>query len=151
LDVVGGIVGASEMYGTHARPLAGMLEAVGDSAMLLSYEEDRAFAALSLGRFPALGSSRLDWHGVEVIERYEAFDSGQLNQMLRAYAGTGELVVVFWSNLAVPSVAMEAALMAEHAEEVLEVSPECWIYLTDSRILVEFHDGKGMTAARVPD
>jgi len=139
------------MYGTHAQPLARVLEAVGDSAMLLSYEEDRAFAALSLGRFPAVGSSRLDWRGAEVIERCEAFDSGQLNRMVRAYARAGELVVVFWSNLAVPSVAMEAALVAEHAEEVLEVSPECWIYLTDSRVLVEFQDGEGMTAGRVPN
>ncbi|MBK5994257.1 hypothetical protein JHN53_21950 [Streptomyces sp. MBT58] len=128
-----------------------MLEVVGDSAMLLSYEEDRAFAALSLGRFPSVGSSRLDWHGAEVIEQCEAFDSGQLNELVRAYAGAGELVVVFWSNLAVPSVAMEAALVAEHAEEVLEVSPECWIYLTDSRVLVEFQDGEGMTAGRVPN
>ncbi|WP_438268020.1 CDI toxin immunity protein [Kitasatospora purpeofusca] len=139
------------MYGTHAEPLARVLEAVGDSAMLLSYEEDRAFAALSLGRFPSVGSSRLDWDGAEVIERCEAFDSGQLNRMVRAYAGAGELAVVFWSNLAVPSVAMEAALVAEHADEVLEVSPECWIYLTDSKVLVEFQDGKGLTVGQVPN
>ncbi|MFE2413435.1 hypothetical protein ACFXDE_34380 [Kitasatospora sp. NPDC059408] len=128
-----------------------MLDAVGDSVMLLSYEEDTAFASLSLGRFPAVGSSRLDWHAAEVIERCEAFDSGQLNRMVRAYAKSGELVVVFWSNLAVPSVAMEAGLMAEYAGEVLEVSPACWIYLTDSRVLIEFQDGEGMTAGRAPN
>ncbi|MCX4690535.1 hypothetical protein OG401_40655 [Kitasatospora purpeofusca] len=98
-----------------------------------------------------MGSSRLDWDGAEVIERCEAFDSGQLNRMVRAYAGAGELAVVFWSNLAVPSVAMEAALVAEHADEVLEVSPECWIYLTDSKVLVEFQDGKGLTVGQVPN
>ncbi len=33
------------------------LEAFGDAAVVLSYEEDRTFAALSLSRFGAVGSS----------------------------------------------------------------------------------------------
>ncbi|MHA5052619.1 hypothetical protein [Streptomyces sp. SD15] len=127
-----------------------LLEVVGESAMVLSFHEDRTFAALSLGRFGAVGSTRLDWHGAEVIERCEAFDAGQLRRLVVTYAGANELAVVFWGNLAVPSVALEAALVASHAEAVLERSPECWIYLTDSGVLIEFQDGEGLTAGRVP-
>lgn len=64
--------------------------------------------------------------------------------------GASELAVVFWGNLAVPSVALEAALVASHAEAVLECSPECWIHLTDSEVLVEFQDGEGLMVGRVP-
>ncbi|MFF3459659.1 hypothetical protein ACFYXH_36270 [Streptomyces sp. NPDC002730] len=144
------MLSGSEMYGTQPERIAGVLEALGESGMVLSYEEDRAFAALSLERFGAVGSSRLDWHGAEVIERCGAFDGGQLRRMVGTYAGANELVVVFWANLAVPSVALEAALVARHAEAVLECSPECWIYLTDSGVLIEFQDGEGLTAGRVP-
>ena len=59
--------------------------------MVLSFQEDRTFAALK----------------------------------------ADELAVVFWSNLAVPSVALPAALVAVQAEAVLGCSPECWIYLVD--------------------
>jgi hypothetical protein len=59
-------------------------------------------------------------------------------------------LIVFWDNLAVPSVALEAALVADHAEVVADVCPGCWIYLTSSSVLIEFHDGEGLTVARVP-
>ncbi|MGW3410310.1 hypothetical protein [Streptomyces sp. NPDC000888] len=138
-------------YGTHPAAIAEVLDAVGDAAMVLSYEEDRAFAAVSLNRFGAIGSVRLDWHGVEVLERSDVFDGGQLRRMVRGYADASELAVMFWGNLTVPSVALEACMVAVHAETVLECSAECWIYLVDSGVLIEFQDGEGFTAGRVPD
>ncbi|MCX4641428.1 MULTISPECIES: hypothetical protein [unclassified Streptomyces] len=141
---------ASEGYGTHPEEIAALLEAVGESMMVLSFREDRSFAALSVERFGAVGSTRLDWSGAVVIERCESFDAAELRRLMASCAGADELAVVFWSNLAVPSVAVEAALVAGHAEAVLECSPECWIYLTDSGVLIEFQDGEGFTAGRVP-
>ncbi|MFF1678841.1 hypothetical protein ACFVYG_22735 [Streptomyces sp. NPDC058256] len=47
---------AKANYGTHPAAIAEVLDAVGDAAMVLSYEEDRAFAAVSLNRFGAIGS-----------------------------------------------------------------------------------------------
>ncbi|CAM5275728.1 hypothetical protein STANM309S_04920 [Streptomyces tanashiensis] len=46
-------MGAAEVYGTHPEEIAALLNAVGASAMVLSFPEDRAFAALSVGRFKA--------------------------------------------------------------------------------------------------
>lgn len=141
---------AGETYGTHREQISGLLGVVGASVMVLSFQEDRVFAALSVDRFGAMGSSRLDWREAEVIERSEAFDAGHLCRLVAAYAGADELAVVFWGNFAVPSVALQAALVASHAETVLECSPECWIYLTDSGVLIEFHDGEGLTVGRIP-
>jgi hypothetical protein len=69
---------------------------------------------------------------------------------VRAYTRANELAVVFWGNLAVPSLGLEGAQVAAHAETVLECSPECWTYFTDSGVLIEFQDGEGLTAGRVP-
>ncbi|WP_186785201.1 hypothetical protein [Streptomyces misionensis] len=135
-------MGASEMYGTQRGAIAALLEAVGDSVMVLSYQEDRSFAAMSLDRFGAAGSVRLDWRGHEVIDRCDAFDGGQLRRTVLAHAEPGELAIVFWDNLAVPSVALEASLLADHAEVVEDVRPNCWIYLAGSAVLVERHDGE---------
>lgn len=51
-------MGAETGYGTQVEVLGGLLEAFGDAAVVLSYEEDRTFAALSLNRFDAVGSCR---------------------------------------------------------------------------------------------
>lgn len=146
----GSTVSASEMYGTCSEQNVDVLKCVGDSTMVLSYEEDRVFAALSLDRFGTIGSSRLDWDGAEVLGRCEGFDGGHLRSMVRLYAHVGELAILFWDNLAVPSVALEAALVANHAEAVVDASRACWIYLTDSGVLIEFQEGEGLTAGRVP-
>ncbi|GAA0612341.1 hypothetical protein [Streptomyces crystallinus] len=57
---------------------------------------------------------------------------------------------MFWSNFAVPSVALGAAVIASHADTVLDCSPACWIFLTDSGVLIEFQDGEGFMVGRIP-
>lgn len=147
---LGDVLSAGSGYGVHPEVIAEVLAAVGDAAVVLSYEEDRAFAAVGLSRFGAVGSTRLDWGGVEVLERSAAFDGAELRRVLHNRGDKRELAVVFWSNLAVPSVALEVDVVATHAETLLDCSPECWIYLTDSRVLIEFQDGEGFTVGRVP-
>ncbi|MGW5610440.1 hypothetical protein ACWEWI_30975 [Streptomyces sp. NPDC003753] len=137
-------------YGTQPEAIATVLEAAGGAAVVLSYEEDRAFAALSLNHFGAVGSSRLDWHGAEVLQRSRAFDGGELQALLCRHASQDELVVVFWGNLAVPSIALGAGLAAAHADAILASCSECWIYLVDSALLIEFQDGEGFAVVRVP-
>jgi hypothetical protein len=143
-------VGAEAHYGTQLDAIAGLLAAVGDAAVVLSYDEDRAFAALSLSRFGSVGSARLDWSTAEVLKTSAAFDGGELRSLLRELARLDELAVVFWGNLAMPSLALEAGLVATHTDTVLECCYECWVYLVDSGILIEFQDGAGFTAGRVP-
>lgn len=145
----GSVLSAEVGYGTQP-VIAALLAAVGGAAVVLSYDEDRSFAALSLSRFGSVGSSRLDWSGVEVLQRSPAFDGGELRGLLRGLARLDELAVVFWGNLAVPSLALEAGLVATHADAILECCFECWIYLVDSGVLIEFQDGEGFTAGRVP-
>ncbi|WP_371795521.1 hypothetical protein [Streptomyces sp. NBC_01718] len=137
-------------YGVHRAVMTQLLAAVGDAAVVLSYEEDRSFAAAGLSRFSAVGSTRLDWQAAEVLERSAGFDGAELRRLLHSHGDKGELVVVFWGNLAVPSVGLEAVVAALHAETLLECSTQCWIYLTDSRVLIEFQDGEGFTVGRVP-
>jgi hypothetical protein len=138
-------------YGTQSDVLAALLAVVGDAAVaVLSYDEDRSFAALSLDRFGSVGSSRLDWSGVEELQRSPAFDGDGLRGLLCGLARPDELAVVFWANLAVPSLALEADLVARHAEAILQCCFECWVYLVDSGFLIEFQDGEGFTAGRVP-
>ncbi|MFD5057055.1 hypothetical protein [Streptomyces sp. NPDC058394] len=137
-------------YGVHRDAITQVLAAVGDAAVVLSYEEDHSFAAASLSRFSAVRSTRLDWQAAEVLERSTGFDGAELRRLLHSHGDKGELVIVFWGNLAVPSVGLEAAVAALHAETLLDCSPQCWIYLTDSRVLIEFQDGEGFTVGRVP-
>ncbi|MFD8973190.1 hypothetical protein [Streptomyces sp. NPDC059593] len=141
---------AHEVYGTHPEYIAEVLGHLGKDVLLLSYEEQRRFASVSLNRFGAIGSARLDWHGAEVVERRDAFDGEALAALLRIHAGPDELVVVFWDNLAVPSIALPASLAARHAEAILGECYACWFLLTDSGILIEFQDGEGLTAGRPP-
>ncbi|MFC9704158.1 hypothetical protein ACFTWD_26060 [Streptomyces sp. NPDC056943] len=141
---------AHEGYGTHPEYIAEILGHPGKDVLLLSYEEQRRFASVSLNRFGAIGSARLDWHGAEVVERRDAFDGEALAALLRIHAGPDELVVVFWDNLAVPSIALPASLAARHAEAILGKCYACWFLLTDSGILIEFQDGEGLTAGRPP-
>ncbi|MEU0159339.1 hypothetical protein ABZ154_10995 [Streptomyces sp. NPDC006261] len=137
-------------YGTHPEHIAALLAAAGEAAIVLTYAEDRAFADVSLNRFASVNSTRLDWQGVEVLERSDDFDEDGLRDLVRRYGGEAELVVVFWGNHAVPSVALEAGVVAAHAEMVVGSCYECWLYFTDSRLLIEFQDGEGFVAAKVP-
>ncbi|MFE1288673.1 hypothetical protein [Streptomyces sp. NPDC058751] len=143
-------MGAEAVYGTRAGEIAVLLRAVGDAAVVLSYGESRTFAALGLNRFGSIGSHRLDWRGAEVIRRSPEFDGGELRRLLGDLAGPDELAVVFWGDLAVPSLALEAGLLAAHADAVLDHGPECWVHLVDTGVLIEFQDGEGFTAGRVP-
>ncbi|MET7503643.1 hypothetical protein [Streptomyces microflavus] len=138
-------------YGMHPENIADLLAAAGDAAIVLTYAEDRAFAGVSLNHFASVNSTRLDWQGVEVLERSDEFDGDGLREMVRRYGGEGELVVVFWGNHAVPSVALEAEVAAAHAEVVVGSCYECWLYFTDGHVLIEFQDGEGFVAARVPN
>ncbi|MFF3991791.1 hypothetical protein ACFYX8_00590 [Streptomyces cyaneofuscatus] len=89
-------------YWLHPEPIAALLAAAGEAAIVLTYAEDRAFAGVSLNRFASVNSTRLDWRGAEVLERSEEFDGDGLREMVRRYGAEGELVVVFWGNHAVP-------------------------------------------------
>ncbi|MFE2413425.1 hypothetical protein ACFXDE_34325 [Kitasatospora sp. NPDC059408] len=55
-----------------------------------------------------------------------------------------------WRGEVVPEHDGKAALVADHAEAVVDASRACWIYLTGSGVLIEFQDGEGLTAGRVP-
>ncbi|QES20730.1 hypothetical protein DEJ46_17695 [Streptomyces venezuelae] len=138
------------MYGTRPEDIAEVLGLLGEDVLLLSYEEQRRFASVSLNRFGAIGSARLDWHGADVVERHDGFDGEALASLLGAHAGPDELVVVFWDDLAVPSIALPASLAARHAEAILWVGYACWFLLTDSGMVIEFQDGEGLTAGRPP-
>ncbi|MFF0477186.1 hypothetical protein [Streptomyces sp. NPDC004284] len=141
---------ARESYGTHPEYISAVLDLLGGDALLLSYEEQRTYAEASLNRFEAIGSARVDWRGAEVVERKEEFDGEALAALLHTHAGPDELVIVFWDNLAVPSIALTAARASRHAAALLDQGPTCWFFLTDSGILIEFQDGEGFTTGRPP-
>ncbi|MFE5240825.1 MULTISPECIES: hypothetical protein [unclassified Streptomyces] len=141
-------MGAIDSYGTQREAVEALLYAAAPSAMVLSYREDRAFAALSLNRFGSVGSTRLDWSGAEVLERTCGFDAAELCRLVGEYGGGG-LGIVFPGNLCVPSVAVDLALVGEYAAPLLDC-PECWVFLVDQGVLIEFQDGEGFVVARVP-
>lgn len=146
----GSALGAEASYGTQLDVTSELLHLLGDAAMVLSYDEDRTFAALSLSRFSSVGTSRLDWRDAEVVEASSSFDGEELRKLLRGLADPDDLTVVFWGNLCVPSIALEASLLAAHADAVLSSCAECWIYLVDKGVLIEFQDGEGFCAGRIP-
>ncbi|MFJ8658430.1 hypothetical protein [Streptomyces sp. NPDC093795] len=137
-------------YGSHPEYIGKVLGLLGEDVLLLSYEDQREFAAASLNRFRTIGSARLDWRGAHVVERCEAYDGAALASLLGVHAGPDELVVVFWDNFVVPSIALPAASAARHAGAILDEGYACWILLTDSGILIEFQDGEGMTVGTPP-
>jgi hypothetical protein len=59
------VLTARSGHGTRPEVIAEVLAAIGDCAVVLSYEEDRAFTGVGLGRFGAVGSTRLDWTGLD--------------------------------------------------------------------------------------
>lgn len=58
---------------------------------------------------------------------------------------------MFWGSHVVPAVALEAEVAAAQAEMVVGSCRECWLYFADGGTLIEFQDGEGFVAARVPD
>ncbi|MFE3519704.1 hypothetical protein [Streptomyces sp. NPDC059166] len=142
-------MGAIEGYGTQREAVEALLGAAGPSAMVLSFREDRAFAALSLNCFGSFGSTRLDWSVAEVLERTSGFDAAELCRLVGEYGEGGGLGVVFPGNLCVPSVAVDLALVGAYADALLDC-PECWVFLVEQAVLIEFQDGEGFVVARVP-
>ncbi|MER5202830.1 hypothetical protein [Streptomyces sp. NPDC002825] len=141
---------AHESYGTHPEYIAEVLDLLGEDVLLLSYGEQRAFAEASLNRFEPIGSARLNWQGVEVTARTEEFDGEALAALLHTHAAPDELVIVFWDNLLIPTIALPATLASRHAETILDQGPTCWLFLPDGGILIEFQDGEGFTAGSPP-
>lgn len=72
-------------YGMYPRDTAALLAAAGEAAIVLTYADHRAFTDISLDRFASVNSTRLDWRGVEVLERSEEFDGDELREMARRY------------------------------------------------------------------
>ncbi|WP_030693124.1 hypothetical protein [Streptomyces globisporus] len=141
---------ARESYGTRPEYIAEVLALLGEDALLLSYEEQRAFAEVSLDRFEAIGSGRLDWRGAEVVEKREDFGGGALAALLGAHAAPDELVIVFWDNLLVPTIGTTAALAARHADAIVDQGPVFWLFLADEELLIEFQDGEAFRVGRPP-
>ncbi|MEU2232318.1 hypothetical protein [Streptomyces vietnamensis] len=141
---------ARESYGTHPEYIADVLNLLGDETLLLTYEEHRAFAEVSLNRFEAIGSARVNWRGTEVVERTEEFGAETLVTLLHTHAAPDELVIVFWDNLLVPTIALPSALAARHADTILDQGSTCWLFLTDKGLLIEFQDGEAFTVGRPP-
>ncbi|WP_328611667.1 hypothetical protein OG943_21955 [Amycolatopsis sp. NBC_00345] len=123
-------------YGTHPGVLIDLFDAVGPEERAyirtLTAAEDGEYAAVSLDRFSVephtMGA--LDWSGAVVLEQcveedYTAASALFGGLVLRCALSPAAEVIVFWGN--------------------------AWVYLPESKILVEYWHSGRITAGRVPE
>jgi hypothetical protein len=74
-----------------------------------------------------------------------------LGDLLSSHASPRTEIVVFWANLLVPTIALPAKAVGEHADEVLATSHDVWVFVPETQVFLEYWHGGVITAARVPD
>lgn len=122
--------------------------------MILEKGESDTFEACSLNRFPHSAWEGIDWEAVDFLD--QEFTSGEreaaevMGGWLTRATSPESLLVIFWGNAVVPTVALPAEEAKRHAEEILYTSADVWLFSVDDRILIEYtHDGL-LTMAEVP-
>ncbi|WP_216208094.1 hypothetical protein [Amycolatopsis aidingensis] len=115
-----------------------------------------AYYSLSLGRFPA---SENKFGGIElrISEVLRERVDLDLEESARELAGATEdfvasdaEVIVFWGNLIIPTVAMPGSLAAAHAERLIEIGDDVWVFSPVDEILIEYWHNGSITVVRVP-
>ncbi|WP_406636364.1 hypothetical protein [Amycolatopsis sp. WGS_07] len=145
----------ARVYGTYRQALRDLRTALGPENRLLhelSWEEDQALAAVSLTLFPARFDG-LGWPAEHVLTQAVEPDYERAARLL------GDLVlqhspehadaVVFWGNLAIPTVRLPARLAAANAGELMDTGDDVWIYLPDRNVLVEYWHSGRITAGKL--
>jgi hypothetical protein len=150
-------VTAEEQYGRHADALEPFLRILNEdersAISILSYAEDRSFAADSINRFPQ-GWSGIDWERSEFLvqHHYEDFTDAArlLQELLARHALDSSLLVITWGNLLIPALAMPVALARAHPSEVLDICDDLWLFAVDEGVIIEHHHSGVLTASRIP-
>jgi hypothetical protein len=149
-------------YGTFPERLIDLFDAVGPEERAyirtLTAAEDGEYAAVSLDRFTVQPHTMgaLDWSGVVVLEQrveedYEAASALFGGLVLQHAPSPASEVIVFWGNLAIPTIGIPARLAAEQAGELMDTGDDAWVYLPESKILVEYWHSGRITAGKVPE
>ena len=149
---------ARESYGTHPQALRDLRTALGTENRLLhelSWEEDQALAAVSLNLFPARSFfDGLTWPDDAVLAQAVEPEYEQaarlLGDLILQHSAEHADAVVFWGNLALPTVRLPARLAAANAGELMDTGDDVWIYLPDRGVLVEYWHSGRITAGKVP-
>ncbi|MEU7050102.1 hypothetical protein [Streptomyces eurythermus] len=151
-------MGTRHAYGSGRARLDDLLRGMKaeelQNVLILEKEENDAFEACSLNRFPHSAWQGIDWEGAAFLD--QEFTSGEreaagvMRGWLSRATAPESLLVVFWGNAVVPAIALPAGEAKTHAEEILYTSADVWIFSVDDRILIEYtHDGR-LTMAQVP-
>ncbi|MFC9249249.1 hypothetical protein ACFT7S_36000 [Streptomyces sp. NPDC057136] len=145
-------------YGSHPEYLPPfMTDRRGEAAqhvLLLDHADNRRLAAGSLNRFPARSSCEIDWSGVPGVERHwcpgaDAW-AALAAQLCAPWVAQDVLVVVFWGNLAVPTVVVPAWLLVRYAREIEDAQPHFWLHPLGGDVLIEYLPEGTVTVAALP-
>lgn len=126
--------------------------------LVLDHADSRQLEAESLNRFPVRNSCELDWSAAPYLEQRWCADDDAwvalITELLTSYihADTDEesLIVVFWENFAIPTVALPTGPLLRYAREIQDAEPHFRLYPLDGDVLIEcLPDGKA-TIASIP-
>lgn len=147
-------------YGTYPGALQDLREAIpeGERGLLrtLVAVEDDELAGASLRKFPhgEASGGAIDWAAAGSIEQALEEDyleaSRRFSEFILRYASPESDAVIFWGNIAIPTVRLPARLAAENAGELIDTGDDVWIYLAEEGILVEYWHSGMITVAKIP-
>ncbi|MEV6050757.1 hypothetical protein [Streptomyces sp. NPDC052107] len=122
------------------------------NVLILEKGESDTFEACSLNRFPHSAWEGIDWEAADFLDQEYTSGEREAAELMRGWltraTSPTSLLVIFWGNAVVPTVALPAEETKRHAEEILYTSADVWLFSVDDHILIEYtHDGRLTLAA----
>lgn len=147
---------ARQLYGSHPERLSDLLDSLApedrDKVHLVGFDENERLASSSLDKLPQTNWGTINWEEAQYLEQQdtprepEAVEA--IRQIISSKISPDSAAVIFWANLAVPTVQTTATIAMKAMDEIIAASHDVWLYFPDDNLLVEhFNEGR-VTAAR---
>ncbi|WP_327257229.1 hypothetical protein [Streptomyces sp. NBC_01244] len=119
---------------------------------LLDFHSHQKCEQESLGRFPRESDGSVHWAGMEgdILARSAEANVSAVDEAIRLFMSSQEDLIFMWGNLVMPSLRIGAELSLACTSEIMEVSPEFWVYSVKGKILLEVSFSGALTVAKVP-
>lgn len=119
---------------------------------LLDFHSHQQYEQESLGCFLRESDGSIHWAGMEgdVLTRSAEVNASAVDEAIRLFMPSQGDLIFMWGNLVMPSLKISAELSLTRTSEIMEVSPEFWVYSVQGKILLEVSFSGALTVAKVP-
>jgi hypothetical protein len=147
----------TNIYGSQPDNLTELLEFLTpeekQNLRTLDFEESKEIESASLSRLPQTSWGTINWDAVSRAEQYEAPREPDAAAIIRdtisAKIAMDSPVVIFWANLATPTVSTTVPVTVRAMDEIIATSHDIWLYFpVEGYIIEHFHEGR-VTIARL--